>query len=75
MRTRLQQEHVLAALRELARDHAAACAGPDHDHVEPVLHETPSHDQSLRSRCATGGAKSISSQALGPSFPGATKSL
>src|SRR5262249_61939735 len=75
VRSCLEQENVLAALGELARDHAAAGAGPDHDDLEVVLHDTPSHDQSLRSRAVTGGAKSISSQALGPSLPGATKSL
>ena len=71
---RLDEQDVAAALRELARDHAAAGAGPDHDDVVGVLHAIPSHDQSFLSRVASGELKSISSHAPGPSFPGATKS-
>ena len=75
MRPGLEQEHVPAALGELARDDAAAGARADHDDVEPVLHAIPRYDQSLRRRVASGELKSISAQAPGPSLPGATKSL
>ena len=44
----LEQQHVAAALRELARDDAAAGARADHDDVEVVLHAIPRYDQSLR---------------------------
>ena len=71
----LEQEHVAAALGELACDHAAASAGADHDDVEGVSHAIPRYDQSLARRVASGELKSISAHAPGPSLPGATKSL
>ena len=66
VRAGLEQEDVAAALRELARDDAAARAGADDDDVESVLHAIPRHDQSLRSRGASGELKSISAHAPGP---------
>ena len=75
MRPDLEQEHVAAALRELARDDTASRAGADDDDVEAVLHAIPMYDQSLAMRVASGELKSIASHAPGPSFPGATKSL
>ena len=74
VRSALDEQDVAAPLRELACDHAAAGAGPDHDDLVGVLHAIPSHDQSFLSRVASGELKSISSQAPGPSLPGATKS-
>jgi hypothetical protein len=41
VRARLEQEDVAAALGELAGDHAAACAGADHDDLEAILHAIP----------------------------------
>ena len=75
MRPELEQEDVAAALRELARDHAAARARAHDDDVERRLHAIPMYDQSLSRRVASGELKSISAHAPGPSFPGATKSL
>ena len=75
MRPDLEQQHVAAALRELAGDDAAARARPDDDDVEAVLHAIPMYDQSLARRVASGELKSISAHAPGPSRPGATKSL
>ena len=74
MRARLEQEHVAAALGELAGDDAAARARADDDDVEAVLHATPRYDQSFASRVASGELKSISVHAPGPGLPGATKS-
>ena len=76
VRPGFEQQHFGAGVGELARDDPAAGARPDHDHVEVLTHSaTPRYDQSLSSRAASGGAKSISSQAPGPGAPGATKSL
>ena len=74
MRARLEQQHVAAALGELAGDDAAPRARTDHDHVEAILHAMPRYDQSFRRRRAAGGLKSISAQAPGTSRPGSTKS-
>ena len=73
VRSALDEQHVAAALCELARDHAAARARPDHDDVVGPQ-AIPSHDQSFARRVASGELKSISAHAPGPSFPGATKS-
>ena len=65
-----------AALRELARDHAAAGAGPDHDDVERVASRDPQRTTSpCRGAVASGELKSISAHAPGRRLPGATKSL
>ena len=63
VRPELEQEHAAAALRELARDHPAAGAGADDDHVEALAHPMPRYDQSFASRVARGVLKSISAQA------------
>ena len=73
VRSALDEQDV-AALRELACDHAAAGAGADHHDVVRVPHAIPSHDQSFARRVASGELKVDLRQALGPSFPGATKS-
>jgi hypothetical protein len=75
MAARLEQQHVAAALRELARDDAAARTRPDDDDVERVDHAIPMNDQSLWMRVASGVLKSMSAYAPGASRPGATKSL
>ena len=75
MRAALEQQHVAAALGELARDDAAARARADHDDVEALAHPMPRYDQSFARRVASGVLKSISSQAPAASAPGATKSL
>jgi len=75
MRAGFEEEHVLAALGELAGDDPAARSRPDHDELVLALaHATPNQDQSFFRRRATGGSKSISAQAPGASWPGATKS-
>ena len=76
MRADLEQQHVPPALRELPGDDAATGARAHDDDVEAVLqaHEIPRYDQSFARRVAWGELKSISAQAPGPSFPGATKS-
>ena len=75
VRPGLEQQHVPAALGELAGDHAAARTRADDDDVEAFVHEMPRYDQSFASRVASGVLKSISSQAPLASTPGATKSL
>ena len=74
VRPAFEEQDVAAPLRELARDHAAARARPDHDDVVGGVHAIPSHDQSFARRVARGELKSISAHAPGASFPGATKS-
>ena len=72
----LEQQHRAAPLGELAGDDAAAGARADDDHLEALAHPTtPRYDQSFLIRIASGEWKSISSYALGPLAPGATKSL
>ena len=75
MRPGLEQQHVAAALRELARDDTAPGARSDHDDVELVPHPIPRYDQSFSRPVTGGGAKSISAHAPDASRPGATKSL
>ena len=75
VRADLEQEHVAAALGELAGDDAAAGARADDDDVEASFIATPRYDQSFSSRVASGELKSISVHAPGPWLPGATKSL
>ena len=76
MRACLEQHHIAATLRELARDHATAGTRADDDDVDSrVYHAIPIHDQSFARRVASGELKSISDQAPGPSASGATKSL
>jgi len=72
----LERKHARAGVGELAGDQAPAGAGPDHDHIEMLIHDcTPRYDQSLLIRIASGGAKPICTHPLGPSAPSATKSL
>ena len=61
MRAGLEQEHVAAALRELAGDDPAARARADHDDVELAAHQAiPMNDQSFLIRVASGELKSMS---------------
>src|SRR5262249_23772674 len=74
--TRLEQQHVAAALGQLACDDAAAGSRTHDHHFQALAHPTPPrYDQSFLIRIASGEWKSISSYALGPLAPGATKSL
>src|SRR5215211_1173912 len=82
--TGLEQEDVSAALRKLRCHHAASGTRTDDDHVEALAHPgppapcnsgNPRYDQSCLIRVASGNWKPISSQAVGPTPFGATKSL
>ena len=76
VRAGLEQQHRAAALGQLASDDAAARTRANDHHLEALAHPTtPRYDQSFLIRIASGEWKSISSYALGPLAPGATKSL
>ncbi len=55
MRPGLEQQHVAAALCELARDDAAPGARSDDDDVELVPHAITGYDQSFNPPWITGG--------------------
>ena len=79
----LEQQHRAAPLGQLAGNDAAARARADDDTskrsltraTRTLIPTTPRYDQSFLIRIASGEWKSISSYALGPLAPGATKSL
>ena len=76
VRAGLEQHHIPPPLCKLPGYHAPARTRADHNDVDLFAHPgTPMKLQSCLIRSARGKRKSISSQAPGPSAPGATKSL